>query len=73
MAPSASVIGDVDVGEKSAVWYGAVLRGDINSIKIGDFTSIGILFFPLFFILLSLCEFIIPSRHAQYMFLHFYK
>lgn len=41
VAPNASVIGDVDVGEKSAVWYGAVLRGDINSIKIGDFTSIG--------------------------------
>jgi carbonic anhydrase/acetyltransferase-like protein (isoleucine patch superfamily) len=41
VAPNASVIGDVDVGEKSVVWYGAVLRGDVNSIKIGDFTSIG--------------------------------
>lgn len=47
VAPNASVIGDVDVGEKSSVWYGAVLRGDINSIKIGDFTSIGT--FPLQF------------------------
>jgi len=41
IAPNASVIGEVDVGEKSSVWYGAVLRGDINSIKVGDFTSIG--------------------------------
>lgn len=41
VAPNASVIGDVDVGEKSVVWYGAVLRGDVNSIKIGDVTSIG--------------------------------
>ena len=41
VAPNASVIGDVDVGEKSVVWYGAVLRGDVNSIKVGDCTSIG--------------------------------
>eukprot|EP00026_Physarum_polycephalum_P006147 Phypoly_transcript_06188.p1 GENE.Phypoly_transcript_06188~~Phypoly_transcript_06188.p1 ORF type:complete len:239 (-),score=52.01 Phypoly_transcript_06188:268-984(-) len=41
VAPNASVIGDVDVGEKSVVWYGAVLRGDVNSIKVGDFSSIG--------------------------------
>ena len=27
IAPSASVIGDVTIGEKSSVWYGAVLRG----------------------------------------------
>lgn len=41
VAPSASVIGNVDLGEKSAVWYGAVLRGDVNSIKVGNFTSLG--------------------------------
>ena len=27
VAPNASVIGDVKIGDKSAVWYGAVLRG----------------------------------------------
>ena len=40
VAPSASVIGDVTIGEKSSVWYGAVLRGDVNSIKIGSNTNI---------------------------------
>lgn len=35
IAPSASVIGDVTLGEGSSVWYGAVLRGDVNSIRIG--------------------------------------
>ena len=27
VAPNASVIGDVQVGDKSTIWYGAVLRG----------------------------------------------
>ena len=40
IAPSASVIGDVSIGEKSSVWYGAVLRGDVNSIRIGAQTNI---------------------------------
>ena len=40
IAPSASVIGDVTIGEKSSVWYGAVLRGDVNSIRIGAQTNI---------------------------------
>jgi len=41
IAPNATVIGKVDVGEKSSVWYGAVLRGDINSIRIGSMSNIG--------------------------------
>lgn len=41
VAPSASVIGSVSVGNNSSVWYGAVLRGDLHSIKIGENTSIG--------------------------------
>lgn len=41
VAPNASVIGQVEIGENSSVWYGAVLRGDVNSIKIGQQTSIG--------------------------------
>jgi len=41
VAPNASVIGQVRLGAESAVWYGAVLRGDVNEIKIGSKTSIG--------------------------------
>jgi carbonic anhydrase/acetyltransferase-like protein (isoleucine patch superfamily) len=33
--PSAQVIGDVVLGEDASVWPGAVIRGDINSIRIG--------------------------------------
>lgn len=33
--PSATVIGDVEVGELSSVWPGVVIRGDVNSIRIG--------------------------------------
>ncbi|GMH04169.1 hypothetical protein Nepgr_006008 [Nepenthes gracilis] len=40
VAPSASVIGDVQVGPKSSIWYGCVLRGDVNSISIGSGTNI---------------------------------
>ena len=40
VAPSASVIGDVTIGEKSSVWYGTVLRGDANRISIGSMTNI---------------------------------
>ena len=32
---SAQVIGDVTLGEQSSVWMNAVLRGDVNSIRIG--------------------------------------
>lgn len=35
VVPGATVIGDVTLGEESSVWYGAVLRGDINRIIIG--------------------------------------
>ena len=40
VAPSASVIGDVTIGENSSVWYGAVIRGDVNPVSIGSFTNI---------------------------------
>jgi carbonic anhydrase/acetyltransferase-like protein (isoleucine patch superfamily) len=33
--PSAQVIGDVTLGERSSVWMNAVLRGDVNSIRVG--------------------------------------
>ncbi|MGA2084925.1 MAG: gamma carbonic anhydrase family protein, partial [Terracidiphilus sp.] len=32
---SAQVIGDVTLGERSSVWMNAVLRGDVNSIRLG--------------------------------------
>lgn len=40
VAPSADVIGDVSIGEKSSVWPKAVLRGDVNRIEIGSYTNI---------------------------------
>ncbi|XP_057542380.1 gamma carbonic anhydrase 1, mitochondrial [Amaranthus tricolor] len=40
VAPSASVIGDVQIGHGSSIWYGCVLRGDVNRISIGSGTNI---------------------------------
>ena len=40
IAPSAQVIGRCEIGEDSSVWFGAVIRADINLIKIGERTSI---------------------------------
>jgi len=40
VAPNATVIGDVEVGEGSSLWWGATLRGDYSGIKIGKNTII---------------------------------
>jgi carbonic anhydrase/acetyltransferase-like protein (isoleucine patch superfamily) len=40
VAANATVLGDVKLGPLSSVWYGAVLRGDIHSIRIGEGTNI---------------------------------
>ncbi|NNJ54820.1 MAG: gamma carbonic anhydrase family protein [Bacteroidia bacterium] len=40
IAPNATVIGDVELGDESSVWFGAVLRGDSDQIRIGDRTNI---------------------------------
>ncbi len=40
VAPTASVIGEVTIGEGSSIWYGAVLRGDVMAIRIGARSSI---------------------------------
>lgn len=40
LAPSATVLGDVTLGADASVWYGCVLRGDINTIEIGEGTNI---------------------------------
>ncbi len=37
---SAQVIGDVEIGQRSSVWMNAVLRGDVNYIRIGAETNI---------------------------------
>ena len=40
VAPGAYVVGDVHLGEESSVWYGAVLRGDTEPIRIGARTNV---------------------------------
>jgi carbonic anhydrase/acetyltransferase-like protein (isoleucine patch superfamily) len=40
VAPSADVIGDVEIGELSSIWFQVVIRGDVNSIRIGKRTNI---------------------------------
>jgi carbonic anhydrase/acetyltransferase-like protein (isoleucine patch superfamily) len=40
IVPAATVIGDVTLEEESSVWYGAVLRGDINRIVIGPRSNV---------------------------------
>lgn len=40
IASSADVIGDVGIGEESGIWYGVVVRGDVNYIRIGSRTNI---------------------------------
>ena len=35
IAENACVIGDVVIGEESSVWFGAIVRGDVNFIRIG--------------------------------------
>jgi carbonic anhydrase/acetyltransferase-like protein (isoleucine patch superfamily) len=37
---SAQVIGDVTIGENASVWMNVVLRGDVNSIRIGDNSNV---------------------------------
>ncbi|MBI5194556.1 MAG: gamma carbonic anhydrase family protein [Nitrospirae bacterium] len=37
---SAVIIGNVEIGEYSSVWFNAVVRGDVNYIRIGDRTNI---------------------------------
>ena len=39
-AESATIIGDVEVGNDCSIWYGAVLRGDMHFISVGSRTNI---------------------------------
>ena len=40
IAPSATIIGDVELGEDVSIWFGAVVRGDMSKINIGDSSNI---------------------------------
>ncbi|WP_296868444.1 gamma carbonic anhydrase family protein [uncultured Methanobrevibacter sp.] len=40
ICPGAQVIGDVELGEDVSIWHGAVLRGDTDSITIGDNSNV---------------------------------
>lgn len=40
IAPTATVVGDVKLGENVNIWYGAVLRGDAGTITVGRGTNI---------------------------------
>lgn len=40
VAPTATIIGDVELAEDASVWFGAVLRGDMYPIRIGARTNI---------------------------------
>ena len=40
IADTATIIGDVEIGSGSSIWYGCVLRGDVNRIRIGHNTNI---------------------------------
>ncbi len=40
VAPGASIVGDVEIGARSSVWFDCVLRGDVNVIRIGTESNI---------------------------------
>ncbi len=40
IAPGASIIGDVIIGEDSSIWFGVVIRGDVHKIRIGKRVSV---------------------------------
>ena len=40
IASSADIIGNVSIGEFSNIWFGAVLRGDMDSLSVGNYTNI---------------------------------
>lgn len=40
LAPNATIVGDVEMGDECSVWFNAVVRGDVNSIKCGNKVNI---------------------------------
>ncbi|MDM8551391.1 gamma carbonic anhydrase family protein [Desulfobacterales bacterium HSG2] len=40
IAPTAVIIGDVEIGDNASIWYGTVLRGDLAPVRVGRNTNI---------------------------------
>lgn len=40
VAPGATVVGEIEIGPESSIWYGCVLRGDVNAIRVGARTNL---------------------------------
>ncbi|MCS4227765.1 gamma carbonic anhydrase family protein [Sphingobacterium sp. BIGb0165] len=40
LAPNSTIVGDVEIGHHCSVWFNAVIRGDVNYIRIGHYTNI---------------------------------
>lgn len=40
VAPTASIIGDVEIGDETNIWFGVTIRGDVNTVRIGSRTNI---------------------------------
>lgn len=40
LAENAAVIGDVEIGDDCSIWYGTVIRGDVNAIRIGPRSNV---------------------------------
>ncbi|MEO7386947.1 MAG: gamma carbonic anhydrase family protein [Gammaproteobacteria bacterium] len=40
VAPSATVVGDVDLGDDVSIWFGAVLRGDVERLTVGRWSNV---------------------------------
>ena len=40
IAETATIVGDVTIGARSSIWFGAVIRGDVYHVRIGAETSI---------------------------------
>ncbi len=40
VAPGATIIGDVEIGRDSSIWFGVVVRGDVHKIRIGERVSV---------------------------------
>lgn len=40
LAPNSTIVGDVTIGENCSIWFNAVIRGDVNYIRIGNYSNI---------------------------------
>ena len=46
IAPGAEVIGDVELGAKTSIWFGTVVRGDVHHIRLGARVNVRSLMTP---------------------------